>query len=167
MKARAAAPIETTDRLAAIVESAVGPDEGRIHPATRVFQALRIYVNDELGEIERALHAAEARLAPGGRLVVVSFHSLEDRIAKLFLRERSGLAPQGSRHAPAARSIRAPSFKMLRSGAVRPSEAEIADNPRARSARLRAAVRTDAPAWPMGPALAPKPDAPALEEVAP
>jgi 16S rRNA (cytosine1402-N4)-methyltransferase len=167
VKARAAAPIRTTAELAAVVETAVGPGEGRIHPATRVFQALRIYVNDELGEVERGLHAAEARLSPGGRLVVVSFHSLEDRIVKLFLRDRSGLAPAGSRHAPVAGAVRPPSFSMLRGGPERPGDAEIDDNPRARSARLRAAVRTEAEAWPLGRALAPLVDAPALDEVTP
>jgi 16S rRNA (cytosine1402-N4)-methyltransferase len=131
-----------------------------------VFQALRIYVNDELGELERALHAAEARLAPGGRLVAVSFHSLEDRLVKLFLRERSGLAPQGSRHRPSAEPQRAPSFRLLRAGALQPGETEVSENPRSRSAKLRAAIRLPEPAWPMGPALAATPDVRPLAELA-
>jgi 16S rRNA (cytosine1402-N4)-methyltransferase len=165
VRAREAEPIVTTARLASVVEDAIGQAELRIHPATRVFQALRIYVNDELGELERALHAAEARLAPGGRLVVVTFHSLEDRIVKLFLRERSGLAPQGSRHMPQATRPREPSFRMLRPEPQKPSDAEIEDNPRARSAKLRAAARTEAEAWPSGEALAPAPHVRALAEV--
>lgn len=163
--AREEAPIETTLRLAEIVERAVGGGDGRIHPATRVFQALRIYVNDELGELEQALVAAEAALAPGGRLVVVSFHSLEDRIVKLFLRDRSGLAPQGSRHMPVAGETRDPSFRALHAGAQRPSEAETAENPRARSAKLRAGARTDAEPWPVAERLAPAPRARPLEEI--
>jgi 16S rRNA (cytosine1402-N4)-methyltransferase len=166
VKAREAAPIADTARLAEIVAGAVGAGEGRIHPATRVFQALRIYINDELAELERALHAAEARLALGGRLVVVAFHSLEDRLVKLFLRERSGLAPQGSRHRPVAATERAPSFRLLRAGALQPSEAEVEENPRARSAKLRAAIRTAAPAWPTGPALAAAAEVRPLEELA-
>ena len=115
--------------------------------ATRVFQALRIAVNDELGELERGLAAAEATLAPGGRLAVVTFHSLEDRIVKAFLTERSGNAPGGSRHAPVAVETRKPSFILAFKGAREATEEERAANPRARSAKLRAARRTDAPAW--------------------
>jgi 16S rRNA (cytosine1402-N4)-methyltransferase len=163
--ARKDAPIETTGRLAAVIEGAVGPGDGRIHPATRVFQALRIYVNDELHEVEHALYAAEARLVPGGRLAVVSFHSLEDRIVKLFLRERCGRAAQASRHAPMVVETREASFHPLHSGPVTPSDAEVEENPRARSAKLRAAVRTDAPAWPRAAPLAPQPDARPLEEI--
>ncbi|HUH10408.1 MAG TPA: 16S rRNA (cytosine(1402)-N(4))-methyltransferase, partial [Brevundimonas sp.] len=118
-----------------------------IHPATRVFQALRIAVNDELGQLERGLEAAEATLAPGGRLVVVTSHSLEDRIVKAFLTERTGNSPGGSRHAPVAVETRKPSFDLMFKGAKEAGEAELAANPRARSARLRAAVRTTAPAW--------------------
>jgi 16S rRNA (cytosine1402-N4)-methyltransferase len=165
VKAREAEPIVDTARLAGVVEAAVGGGEGRIHPATRAFQALRIYVNDELAELERALYAAEARLAPGGRLVAVSFHSLEDRIVKLFLRERSGLAPRGSRHRPAAEPERDPSFRQLRAGAETPSEAEVDENSRARSAKLRAAIRTEAAAWPRETALAPAPDARPVAEL--
>ena len=147
VEARAQARIETTTRLAEIVRSAVPAARDGIDPATRTFQALRIYVNDELGELERGLGAAERMLAPGGRLVVVSFHSLEDRIVKDFLRQRSGGAPKASRHQPAQSAPDlAPSFELLERGARRPSAAECASNPRARSARLRAARRTAAPA---------------------
>ncbi len=151
--ARAEAPIERTARLAEIVRGAIrGPRRGvrgqePIDPATRTFQALRIKVNDELGEIVRGLVAAEALLAAGGRLAVVAFHSLEDRLVKDFLRRRSGRAPAGSRHLPEAAPGRAPSFRLITGGVVTPAEAETAANPRARSARLRGAERTAAPAW--------------------
>ena len=138
--ARSEAPIRTTDRLAAIVARVV-PADGRIHPATRTFQALRIAVNDELDELDLGLEAAERLLAPGGRLAVVSFHSLEDRAVKRFLRERSGDAPGGSRHRPPTSSTHPTSFRLLHRRAARPSAAEIAANPRARSARMRAAER--------------------------
>jgi 16S rRNA (cytosine1402-N4)-methyltransferase len=119
-----------------------------IDPATRTFQALRLRVNDELGELERGLAAAERILKPGGRIAVVSFHSLEDRLVKRFLRARSG--GEGiSRHAP-ARTPRAPSFDLEGRRPVEPTPAEIARNPRARSARLRVARRTGAPAWNAG-----------------
>lgn len=144
--ARAKAPLTRTGELASVVRSAVPAGKG-IDPATRTFQALRLEVNDELGEIARALHAAERLLAPGGRLVIVSFHSLEDRIVKEFLRERSGLAAGISRHRPDV-TAQAPSFMLLTRKAVRASAAEIARNPRARSAKLRAAERSSAPAWP-------------------
>ncbi|MGD2132645.1 MAG: 16S rRNA (cytosine(1402)-N(4))-methyltransferase RsmH [Maricaulaceae bacterium] len=166
VKARDKAPIETTEALAGIVEAAAPARESRIHGATRTFQALRIYVNDELGELERLLYAAEARLAPGGRLVIVSFHSLEDRIVKQFLRERSGLAGGVSRHMPAPTDEREASFRLLHNSAERPSEAEIADNPRARSARLRAAARTEAEPWPRGEPLAPIPEVRPIKELA-
>jgi 16S rRNA (cytosine1402-N4)-methyltransferase len=118
--------------------------EGAIHPATRTFQALRIFVNDELAELARGLAAAERVLKPAGRLVVVSFHSLEDRIVKTFLAERSR-APAASRHRP--QMIAAPpTFRVLTRRPETPDEAEIAANPRARSAKLRAAERTDAAA---------------------
>ena len=107
--------------------------------ATRTFQALRIYVNDELAEIDRGLEAAEALLAPGGRLAVVTFHSLEDRKVKSFLAARAGRAPRGSRHLPEIEA-KAPTFRLL-GRSVKPNDAEIATNPRARSARLRAAER--------------------------
>ncbi len=137
---RAAEPIRTTDRLAGIVARAA-PSAGRIHPATRSFQALRIAVNDELDELELGLSAAERLLAPGGRLAVVSFHSLEDRAVKRFLRERSAAPSAGSRHRPPGREGRTPSFRLLGRRAQRPGAAETEANPRARSARLRAAER--------------------------
>ncbi len=151
--ARRAAPITRTLALAEIVRGAVPKSRDGIDPATRTFQALRIHVNDELGELDRGLAAAEAVLAPGGRLAVVAFHSLEDRRVKAFLRARAGLAPRASRHLPAAQEEgRAPTFRLLDGGLARPGEAEVAANPRARSARLRAAERTDAPAWNEGAA---------------
>jgi len=150
--ARDLAPIETTDRLAEIVRRAIAkgpggkPSQQAIDPATRTFQALRIAVNDELGEIDRGLAAAEQLLAPGGRLAVVSFHSLEDRRVKQFLRDRAGAAPKGSRHLPVAATKEAkPLFRLIAPGGVTASKAELAQNPRARSARLRIAERTDAP----------------------
>ncbi|HYL32542.1 MAG TPA: 16S rRNA (cytosine(1402)-N(4))-methyltransferase RsmH [Stellaceae bacterium] len=145
LAARKTAPITRTGELAALVRRSV-PAWGTIDPATRTFQALRIAVNDELGELDRGLIAAERLLAPGGRLAVISFHSLEDRRVKSFLRVRSGHAPRGTRHLPAARE-REPSFRLLTSKPVTPSTGELALNPRARSARLRAAERTAAPAW--------------------
>ncbi|MEO1039704.1 MAG: 16S rRNA (cytosine(1402)-N(4))-methyltransferase RsmH [Pseudomonadota bacterium] len=147
VRERSEAPIETTDRLAAIIARAVGGKTGRTHPATRVFQALRILVNDELGELARGLVAAERILKPAGRLVVVTFHSLEDRMVKMFLRERAGLTPGGSRHVPEIKDERAPSFSLLTRKAVAPGEAELEANPRARSAKLRAGARTGSPAW--------------------
>lgn len=145
---RARAPFRRTLDLAETVEHAVGGRKGaRLHPATRTFQALRMYVNDELGELARALAAAENVLAPGGRLVVVSFHSLEDRVVKTFLRARAGQRGGPSRHVPGQTGGRAPSFDLVYRKAVEPGEAEAADNPRARSARLRAARRTDAEPW--------------------
>ncbi|MGH7089636.1 MAG: 16S rRNA (cytosine(1402)-N(4))-methyltransferase RsmH [Stellaceae bacterium] len=145
VRARSAAPITRTLALANLVRAAV-PEAGGIDPATRTFQALRIAVNDELGELERGLAAAERLLLPGGRLAIVSFHSLEDRTVKTFLRQRSGEAARPSRHAPPGAQGR-PSFRLLRRKPVVPSAAEINRNPRARSARLRAAERTAAPAW--------------------
>ncbi len=148
LRRRVEQPFTRTLDLAEVVEKALGGRRGAaIHPATRVFQALRIAVNDELGELERGLEAAEATLAPGGRLVVVTFHSLEDRIVKAFLTERTGNAPGGSRHAPVAVETRKPSFDLLFKGAREAGEAELAANPRARSAKIRAAVRTDASTW--------------------
>ena len=142
-------PVSTTRALAEIVERAAGPGAKRyaIHPATRTFQALRIYVNDELGELERGLEAAERSLRPSGRLAVVSFHSLEDRIVKMFLAERSGRGPSGSRHLPQPTETRASTFVLSKTSSLAPSEEEVRKNPRARSARLRAAERTAAPAW--------------------
>ncbi|WP_374599529.1 16S rRNA (cytosine(1402)-N(4))-methyltransferase RsmH [Brevundimonas sp.] len=148
LRRRVEKPFERTLDLAAVVEKALGGRRGAaIHPATRVFQALRIAVNDELGELRAGLEAAEATLAPGGRLAVVTFHSLEDRIVKAFLTERTGNAPGGSRHTPVAIDTRKPSFTLAFKGAREAGEAELAANPRARSAKLRAAVRTDAAPW--------------------
>ena len=141
----AARPITRTSELAAVVRRAVGYREhDKKDPATRTFQAIRIHVNRELEELEDGLAAAEKALAPGGRLAVVSFHSLEDRIVKRFLKERSG-TPAGSRHLPAV-AQRTPSFEAV-TKAVRASEAELARNPRSRSATLRVARRTAASPW--------------------
>ncbi len=142
--ARKQAPITTTRALADIVAKVVRSKPGEIHPATRTFQALRILVNEELDELHLALSAAERVLKPGGRLVVVSFHSLEDRIVKNFLVERAK-AGGGSRHLPVIAQA-APSFHILTKRPVTPDEEEVAANPRARSAKLRAAERTEAPA---------------------
>jgi 16S rRNA (cytosine1402-N4)-methyltransferase len=142
VEARRQKPIETTGELAEIVRRAVGP-QGRDEsdPATRTFQALRIAVNDELGELERGLVAAEQVLAPGGRLAVVSFHSLEDRTVKQFVRARAGRVPAPSRHAPPSAQDRAATLNDLTRKPVLPSAGEIAENPRARSARLRVAEK--------------------------
>ena len=142
--ARKEAPITTTKALADIVSKVVWSKPGEIHPATRTFQALRIFVNQELDELHLALSAAERTLKPGGRLVVVSFHSLEDRIVKNFLADR-GKAGGGSRHLPEVAQA-APSFVILTKRPVTADDAEISANPRARSAKLRAAERTAAPA---------------------
>jgi len=145
---RAERPFATTLDLAETVERAVGGRRGaKVHPATRTFQALRIAVNEELDELEAGLGAAERALAPGGRLAVVTFHSLEDRIVKAFLNDRAGRRPAGSRHRPPAAAGPEPSFTLLFGGVRTASEAELAANPRARSAKLRAAERTAAPAW--------------------
>jgi 16S rRNA (cytosine1402-N4)-methyltransferase len=139
----AARPLSRTAELADVVAKALGPAALRdpIHPATRTFQALRIHVNDELGELERGLEAAERVLAAGGRLVVVAFHSLEDRIVKRFFAEHGKPQPAGSRHAPVAAAKRQQTFRLITSKPRMPTEAEIAQNPRARSARLRAAEK--------------------------
>jgi 16S rRNA (cytosine1402-N4)-methyltransferase len=142
--ARKEAPIATTRALADIVSRVVRSKPGEIHPATRTFQALRIFVNEELDELHLALSAAERVLKPGGRLAVVSFHSLEDRIVKNFLGERAK-AGGGSRHLPEVAQA-APSFHILTKRPVTPDDGEISANPRARSAKLRAAERTAAPA---------------------
>jgi 16S rRNA (cytosine1402-N4)-methyltransferase len=144
---RAAAPFQTTAQLADAVETAVGGRRGaRIHPATLTFQAIRMYVNDELGELARALQAAERLLKPGGRLVIVTFHSLEDRMVKQWMRKRSGKQGGGSRHMPLMAKGPDPTFQMVTSKAILASDNEISSNPRARSAKLRAAVRSNAPA---------------------
>jgi 16S rRNA (cytosine1402-N4)-methyltransferase len=139
-------PLGTTAALAEIVRSAVPKREPGLDPATRTFQALRIAVNDELGELDRGLAAAERLLMPGGRLAVVSFQSLEDTRVKTFLRRRSETA-RGSRHLPPRPGEGAPSFTLLSRRPVRPGDAEIVRNPRARSARLRTAERTSAPVF--------------------
>jgi len=142
VEARKLKRIETTGELAEIVRRAVGP-QGRDEsdPATRTFQALRIAVNDELGELERGLAAAEQVLAPGGRLAVVSFHSLEDRAVKEFVRSRAGRTPGPSRHAPPRADAKPAELRDLTRKPVLPSDAEVAKNPRARSARLRVAEK--------------------------
>ena len=144
----AARPIARTGELAQVVRKALGHHPGmKKDPATRTFQAIRIHVNEELKELEGGLAAAEQVLKPGGRLAVVTFHSLEDRIVKRFLKIRSGSLPAGSRHLPAAANeAPAPTFEGV-ARAVRPGAAETETNPRARSATLRAARRTSAPSW--------------------
>ena len=137
--------ITTTGRLASIIRAVLPPDRSGIDPATRSFQALRLRVNDELGEIERGLAQAAQLLAPGGHLVVVSFHSLEDRIVKRFMGEAAGRAPSPSRHDPRGLTARpAPGFRLLTPKALRPGKVETDGNPRARSARLRALERLQA-----------------------
>jgi 16S rRNA (cytosine1402-N4)-methyltransferase len=145
VEARKDTPFTTTRQLAKTIEGVIRAKPHEIHPATRVFQALRIHVNDELGELVRALVAAERVLKPGGRLVVVTFHSLEDRIVKRFFADRTKTAPGGSRHAPQA-TVDPATFMALTKGVDEAGDDEIAANPRARSAKLRAAIRTAAPA---------------------
>lgn len=140
---RAEAPIETTGQLAAIIRRVVPKSADGVDPATRTFQALRIAVNDELGELDRGLAAAEELLEPAGRLAVVSFHSLEDRRVKQFLAERTAGGAGVSRHAPAV-SKRVPTFRSLSNKALRAGSAEVSSNPRARTARLRLAERLPA-----------------------
>lgn len=145
---RAEAPFERTVDLAEVIERALGGRRGaKVHPATRCFQGLRIAVNEELSELEAGLAAAERVLKVDGRLAVVTFHSLEDRIVKNFLGARAGRTPAGSRHLPPVEAGAAPSFELLFNGARAPSDEETRANPRARSAKLRAAVRTAAPVW--------------------
>jgi 16S rRNA (cytosine1402-N4)-methyltransferase len=139
-------PFTHTLDLAEVIEKALGGRRGApVHPATRSFQALRIMVNDELGELEAALETAETLLRPDGVLAVVTFHSLEDRIVKTFLNERAGRIPSGSRHAPQRARTETPLYELITPKAVQASDAEAAANPRARSAKLRAARRTEAP----------------------
>ncbi|MBM3594798.1 MAG: 16S rRNA (cytosine(1402)-N(4))-methyltransferase RsmH, partial [Alphaproteobacteria bacterium] len=141
----AARPLSTTTELATVVRKALGHRPGTPKdPATRSFQAIRIHVNGELEELETALAAAERLLAAGGKLAVVSFHSLEDRIVKRFLREANGMGQATSRHLPQAAPAFVPTFSRI-ARALRAGEAEVARNPRARSATLRAATRTEAP----------------------
>jgi len=148
--ARQTAPITRTLQLALIVQRAIGKRAGDgIDPATRTFQALRIYVNDELGELDRGLLGAERLLRSGGRVAVVTFHSLEDRRVKIFLRQRSGMTPRQSRHLPEPAEVGpAATFRLLDDSTASADEVHV--NPRARSARLRAAERTAAAAWPAG-----------------
>ena len=147
VKARDIAPITTTGQLADVVRRVLPRARDGIDPATRTFQALRIYVNEELAELDRGLAAAETLLKSGGRLAVVSFHSLEDRVVKQFLRQRSGGDARGSRHLPESDvSGPAPTFQLVSKRPLKPSDDECRSNPRARSARLRAAERTAAPA---------------------
>lgn len=143
----AARPLQRTAELAAVIRKALGHHAGmKKDPATRSFQAIRIHINGEMDELRAGLAAAEDMLTPGGRLVVVTFHSLEDRIVKQFLRARSGQQGSGSRHLPLAEANAAPSFEKP-AKALRAGDAECQRNPRARSATLRSAVRTAAPAW--------------------
>jgi len=152
VEARARAPIETTLQLAEVVARVLPrPKPGQSHPATRAFQAIRIAVNTEFSELVEGLAAAERALRPGGRLAVVTFHSLEDRIVKRFLQVASGHEANANRFAPARASV-APRFELVTRRAVAPDEAELAANPRARSAKLRVARRTDAPAVAPDPA---------------
>ena len=140
--ARAAEPITTTARLAEVIRSVLPPDRSGHHPATRSFQALRIRVNDELGQLGTALEQATRLLAPGGRLVVVAFHSLEDRLVKRFMIEATGRTPGPSRYDPAGLLARQDTdFRLLATGAAKPGDTETTANPRARSARLRAMQR--------------------------
>ena len=160
--ARERAPIATTLELARIVAGAVGRTTPGIDPATRTFQALRIFVNRELEELAAALGASERVLAEGGRLVVVAFHSLEDRIVKRFLADRSSTLAGGSRHAP-ERAVPPPTFELLTAAALTPSEREVAENPRARSAKLRAGRRTAGAARPLDAEALGVPALPSLE----
>lgn len=148
----AARPLSTTLELATVVRRALGyrPHDKK-DPSTRTFQAIRIHLNRELDELADGLAAAERVLKPGGRLAVVTFHSLEDRLVKRFFRERSGGLPGGSRHLPQVAAKAAPSFETI-GRAVRAGDDEIARNPRARSATLRVAQRTSAAPWPVGEA---------------
>jgi 16S rRNA (cytosine1402-N4)-methyltransferase len=163
VRARGEAPIQTTRQLAAIIERVAPARPPAIHPATRTFQALRSFVNGELTELAAALPAAELVLAPGGRLVVVAFHSLEDRIVKSFLVERA-LGGGGSRHRPETMRPQA-TFRILTRRALTPDAEEIAANPRSRSAKLRAAERTSAPATAGGAGEPLLPRLPALGDI--
>ncbi len=162
VRARKEGAISTTDSLADLMERALGRT-GKIHPATRIFQALRIFINDELGELYEGLCAAEQILKPQGRLIVVSFHSLEDRIVKKFLRRRSEKPSTGSRYAPELeQKAFVGSFDMSKRSAILPLAQETSENPRSRSARLRWAIRTDAAAFDKDESLLPS--VPRLED---
>ncbi len=148
VEARKIKPILSTSQLVQVIHANVRRAKDGIDPATRTFMALRIQVNDELGELDRGLMGAEKILGPGGRLAVVAFHSLEDRKIKSFLHEHSGITAKGSRHMPEIIDPNlTPSFNLTKRGAIKPGADEVILNPRARSARLRVAERTDAPAW--------------------
>ncbi|WP_392338723.1 16S rRNA (cytosine(1402)-N(4))-methyltransferase RsmH [Loktanella salsilacus] len=145
----AARPVTTTAQLARIVESCLPrPKPNQSHPATRTFQALRIAVNDEYGELATGMEAAERALAPGGQLAVVTFHSVEDRMAKRFIQTRSATTPNANRYAPVLDTV-VPAFRQKTRKAIVADKDEVAMNPRSRSAKLRVAIRTDAPAQPM------------------
>ncbi len=148
VEARKLAPITTTSQLADVIRRVVPRSRDGIDPATRTFQALRIFVNDEMGELERGLIQAERMLSPGGRLVTVSYHSLEDRMVKEFLKTRAGKTPNVSRHLPAVTPLHKPSFNLITRKSLAPSSEEVSINPRASSAKLRAAERSSAPVWP-------------------
>jgi len=155
VRARDEDDIETTEALAELIEKALGRS-GKNHPATRVFQALRIFINDELGELYRGLCAAEKILKPNGRLIVVTFHSLEDRIVKSFLRRRAGEVSGGSRYAPeVSREGPAASFVQGKRSVIKPSKVEVEKNPRSRSAKLRFAIRSEFAPFPMDDDLLP------------
>ncbi|RYC30041.1 16S rRNA (cytosine(1402)-N(4))-methyltransferase RsmH [Lichenibacterium minor] len=149
---RKASPFTSTKQLADMIGRVMPGKPGDIHPATRSFQALRIAVNDELGELHDALEAAERVLVSGGRLAVVTFHSIEDRIVKRFLQARAGRGDGGSRHLPAGSARPPASFALPGKQPILPGDAEVAANPRARSAKLRVGTRTDAPPWGADPA---------------
>jgi len=151
VEARRETPITRTHQLADIVRRVVPRSKDGIDPATRTFMALRLEVNDEMGELDRALQAAETLLVAGGRLVVISFHSLEDGRVKRFLQARSRTSQGVSRHQPLPEKPRLPTFKLVHRRPLAPGEAEVRANPRARSAHLRAAERTENPAWPPQP----------------
>lgn len=144
---RQSKPIVTTGELSALITNLMGLPRGRIHPATRTFQALRMTINEELEELRKGLVMAEKVLSPGARLAVVAFHSLEDRLVKRFFAARSGRVPRSSRHQPEVLSSHSPTFDSP-TRMQRPSSDEVAKNPRARSARLRTALRTSACPWP-------------------
>jgi 16S rRNA (cytosine1402-N4)-methyltransferase len=150
VKARNTRAITRTGQLADVVRRVVRKSVDGLDPATRTFQAIRIHINNELEELQHGLAAAERMLAVGGRLVVVTFHSLEDRLVKTFLSERAGRARMPNRHAPAVGKQAVPSFSLLNNRVIKPTLQELRRNPRSRSARLRAAIRTAAPVWPMG-----------------
>ncbi|MEE2694545.1 MAG: 16S rRNA (cytosine(1402)-N(4))-methyltransferase RsmH [Pseudomonadota bacterium] len=150
VRERSVRAITRTGQLAEIVRKVVKKSIDGLDPATRTFQAIRIQINNELEELQRGLVAAERALVAGGRLVVVSFHSLEDRLVKTFLSERAGRARGSNRHLPAVDRRISPSFALINSRVIKPTLEERGKNPRSSSARLRAAERTEAPAWPMG-----------------